>query len=167
MRKFLIDNTGLRYYREVIEDSDDLFHIEIRRKGDWVGCAKYQRYPFNIQIVEINIYIRDDSDPPRRSPVLLDYTNLPPWIKKNITVTELKKNSRNYRHRGVGTKLLNLLIEHAKEKNMQRIYGSVMKHDIAKTPGLAEWYERHGFQRCDPYQGCIANAAVWIFMDLT
>jgi len=167
MRKFITDNNGLRYYLEVVEDSDDSFYIEIRRKGDWVGYAEYQRYPMNIEITEVNIYIRDDSDPPRRSPGNLEYSNLRTWIKKSITITELKKTNKNYRHRGLGTKLLNLLIEHAKERKVQCLYGSVMKDDIAKTPGLVGWYERLGFERCGPYQGCIPNAEVWIFMDLT
>ena len=163
MRKFLTDNSGLRYYLEVVEDSDDSFYIELRRKGDWVGYANYQRYPMNTETTEVNIYIRDDSDPPRRN---LDYSNLTAWLKKSVTTKEPKKDNKNYRHQGLGTKLLSLLIEHAQEKKVQRIYGSVMQDDIAKTPGLVEWYERHGFQGCDPYQGCIANAAVWIFMDL-
>jgi len=159
----MTDNSGLRYYLKVVEDSDDSFHIEIRRKGAWAGYADYQRYPLNTEIVEANIYIRDDSDSPRSS---LDCSNLPTWLKENITVTEIKRDSKNYRHQGLGTKLLDLLIEHAKERMMQRLYGSIMKKDIDKTPGLVGWYEWLGFQRCDPYQGCIANAEVWIFIDL-
>lgn len=167
MRKYITDDSGLRYYLELVEDSGDSFHVEIRRKGDWVGYANYQRYPMNTEITEVEIYIRDDSDPPRRNSLFSDFTNLPTWIKKSATITELKKDSKDYRHRGLGTKLLNLLIEHAKERKVHRLYGSVMQDDIEKTPRLVEWYERHGFQRCSQYQGCIANTAVWIFMDLT
>jgi GNAT superfamily N-acetyltransferase len=88
-------------------------------------------------------------------------------LKKNITVTEIKRDNKNYRHQGLGTKLLQLLIEHAKERKVKRLYGSVMKDDIAKILGLVGWYEWLGFQKRGPYQGCIANAEVWIFVDLT
>lgn len=163
MRKFLTDNSGLRYYLKVIEDSDDLFYVELWRKGDWVGYADYLRYPMNTEITEVNICIRNDFGPTRRN---RDYSNPPPWFKESLTITGLKRDNKNYRSRGLGTKLLNLLIEHAKERKVQRLYGSVMNDDIDKTPGLVEWYEWLGFQRCDQYQGCIPNAEVWIFMDL-
>ena len=168
MQKFVTDNSGLRYHLQVIEDADDLFWIELWRKGEWVGGAKYQIDPSNI-IIASDIYIRDDSDPRGNRPVIRDYSNLSPKFRKSIIVTtpRSKKDIKNYRHRELGTRLLNLLIEHAKYRNVRRIYGSIMKDDIAGTPGLIEWYERHGFQRCGPYSGCIGNAAAWIFMDLT
>jgi len=166
MRKFITDNSGLRYYLELVEDSEDLFWVNLWRKDEWVGHIKYQTDHINI-IIAGDVYIRDDSDPLNRRSIFSDYASLPAWIKKNVKVTEVNKHFKNYRHQGLGTKLLTLLIEHAREKNVQRIYGNVMKDDIGKTPGLIEWYERHGFQRCGPYQGCIANAAVWLLMDLT
>jgi ribosomal protein S18 acetylase RimI-like enzyme len=164
MRKYITDNSGLRYYLKVIDDSDDSFYIDLLRKGDRVGYATYQRYPLNKEIVEAHIHIRDDADPHTRNP---DYSNFPIWLKKNTTVTEINRDNKNYRHQGLGTKLLSLLIEHATERKVQRLYGSVMKADIDKTPRLVEWYEKHGFQRCSSYPGCIAGAAAYIFIDLT
>jgi ribosomal protein S18 acetylase RimI-like enzyme len=164
MRKYITDDSGLRYYLKVIEDSDDSFYVDLLRKGDWAGYAEYQRYPLNKEIVEANIYIRDDADPSVRSP---DYPNLSIWLKKNITVTEISRDNKTYRHQGLGTKLLNLLIEHTIERKVQRLYGSVVKADIDKTPRLIQWYEKHGFQRCISYPGCIADAAAYIFIDLT
>jgi len=164
MRKYITDDSGLRYYLKVIKDSDDSFHVSLLCKGDWVGYAGYQRYPLNEEIVEANIYIRDDADPPTRSP---DHSNIPLLLKKQITVTEIYRGNKTYRRQGLGTKLLNLLIEHATERKVQRLYGSVMKVDIDKTPRLVEWYEKHGFQRCSSYQGCVPGAAAYIFVDLT
>lgn len=164
MRKYITDNSGLRYSLKVIEDSDDMFHVDLWRKGDWAGYAIYQLYPLSKEIVEANIYIWDDADPDMRRP---NYSNLRIWPKKNITVTAINRNNKTYRHQGLGTKLLNLLIEHATERKVQCLYGSVMKADIDKAPRLVEWYEDHGFQRCSSYPGCIAGAAAYIFIDLT
>ena len=168
MQRFVIDNSGRRYQLKVVEDSNDLFWIELWRKGEWVGEAKYQIGPTNI-IIAGDIYVRDDSDPPRNSPISRDYSKHPIGFIKSSAITTPKPNKyiKNYRRQGLGTKLLDLSIEHAKERNVQCIYGSVMQDDIARTPGLVEWYERYGFQRCGPYSGCIRNAAAWIYMDLT
>lgn len=56
----------------------------------------------------------------------------------------LKKN--DYRRRGLGTELLKLVIEIAREKNVACIQGIVTRQGIAENPKLLEWYEEHGFE---------------------
>lgn len=71
-----------------------------------------------------------------------------------------------YRHHKLGTQLLSLLIEHARNKRVPKLYGSIIQKHIDETPGLVEWYERMGFQKCSPYPGHVPSAVVYIVMDL-
>lgn len=164
MRRYITDNNGLRYYLKVVEDSDDSFHVDLYRKGDWAGYGQYQRWPCHKEVVEANIYIRDDADPLAKMP---DQCSFPTGSKKSIIVTEISGGSVAYRRQGLGSKLLSLVMKHATERKTRGLYGSVMKADIAKTPRLVEWYEKRGFQRCSAYPGCVAHDAVHMFVDLT
>lgn len=73
----------------------------------------------------------------------------------------------DYRYHTLGTQLLRLLVQHARDRHVLKLYGSIVQKDIDETPGLVEWYESMGFQRCNPYPGRIPNAVVHIVMDLT
>lgn len=51
----------------------------------------------------------------------------------------------NYRSRGLGTAMLRLLITRASSHGFRVIEGSLSPHDLAKDPGLPDWYRRRGF----------------------
>lgn len=73
MRRYITDDDGLRYYLKVVEDSDDSFRVDLYRKGDWAGYGQYQRWPWHKEVVEANIYIRDDADPLVKMPDHCDF----------------------------------------------------------------------------------------------
>jgi GNAT superfamily N-acetyltransferase len=51
----------------------------------------------------------------------------------------------DYRKRGLGTVLLQLVIATAKHKGFSRIEGYIVEDDAAANPSLFDWYRRHGF----------------------
>lgn len=53
--------------------------------------------------------------------------------------------TRNYRRHGLGTRLLPLIIQHARTCGARRITGLVSVDDLAAFPGLTAWYARYGF----------------------
>ncbi|MEP0880611.1 GNAT family N-acetyltransferase [Trichocoleus sp. ST-U3] len=69
-----------------------------------------------------------------------DVVEIPRWRK----VFKLKP--RNYRNKGLGTYLLKFALDFARQKGMRRIYGCLTHKDIATTPGLINWYKKHGFE---------------------
>ena len=57
----------------------------------------------------------------------------------------LEPRTANYQRRGLGTKLLGLIIRHAKERNFVRITGNLFPRDLEMNPKLPMWYQRCGF----------------------
>ncbi|MBD1896201.1 GNAT family N-acetyltransferase [Coleofasciculus sp. FACHB-129] len=73
-----------------------------------------------------------------------DVVEIPRWRK----VFKLKP--RNYRNKGLGTYLLKFALDFARQKGMTHIYGCLTHKDIATTPGLINWYKKHGFELESP-----------------
>ena len=63
----------------------------------------------------------------------------------------------NFRGRGIGSKLLTRILSEATTTGMREVWGSVTQSDIAKTPGLLQWYEQMGFVVSEPH-ACISTA---------
>ncbi len=56
----------------------------------------------------------------------------------------------SYRQRGLGTLLLDNVIEHARKLGASSLRGEVFQADVENHPGLLNWYERHGFIQSMP-----------------
>ncbi|MDP3072290.1 MAG: GNAT family N-acetyltransferase [Opitutaceae bacterium] len=57
----------------------------------------------------------------------------------------LSPEIRNYRRRGLGSRLLPLIVEHARKSGARRITGMISSEDLAEFPALVSWYGRFGF----------------------
>lgn len=51
----------------------------------------------------------------------------------------------NFQRRGLGTALLRTIIDTARANGIHRVCGEVMPKDVARFPGLKDWYAREGF----------------------
>lgn len=73
-----------------------------------------------------------------------------------------------YRRRGLGTELLRLVIEKAREEEVARIQGFVTNQGLAENPKLLEWYRRYGFEiiPIDSPGTEKTDKVAWIQMDL-
>jgi hypothetical protein len=58
---------------------------------------------------------------------------------------DVKREKRNFRHRGIGAELLKCVFELAKAKGMRRIVGNIKKLDYSKNQKLPKWYSDMGF----------------------
>lgn len=153
MKRFITDNYGQEYRVNVLEDSDDLFHVELRQRRDYVGEAKCILRKDMMELSDMRI--RDDTGPPES---IIEH------IMKNSVKS--KVDTRSYRCRGLGTALLKFLIAYARKKQLKSIFGSIVQKDIVKTPNLVSWYEKRGFKKGSPYPGCIKGAVAWIHLEL-
>jgi len=52
----------------------------------------------------------------------------------------------NYRNRGLGSALLNLVINRARAHGFRRVIGRLAPIDLKEDPKLPDWYRRRGFQ---------------------
>ncbi len=57
----------------------------------------------------------------------------------------LRPRTRDYSGRGIGSALLQLVIQKARELGFHRISGEVMRSDPRYVPSLLDWYRHHGF----------------------
>lgn len=55
------------------------------------------------------------------------------------------ESNLNYRNRGIGSALLGLIIQLAKEHRMAVLFGNVGTEDLKANPDLPDWYRRRGF----------------------
>jgi GNAT superfamily N-acetyltransferase len=58
----------------------------------------------------------------------------------------LEAKTRNYQHLNLGTQLLNLVIQRAKERKLIGITGNLFPRDLQVNPDLPRWYRSKGFQ---------------------
>ncbi|MGC9524053.1 MAG: GNAT family N-acetyltransferase [Limnospira sp.] len=56
----------------------------------------------------------------------------------------------NYQKQGLGTLLLNCVIDYAKSRNIEIIYGDLSPDDLQNNPKLVTWYKKFGFIRKSP-----------------
>lgn len=73
----------------------------------------------------------------------------------------------NYRQRGLGTQLLQFVINEAQKHGVRKIYGSLVQEDINSNPNLANWYKKHGFQIEDPFDESLPDAVAGISLFLS
>lgn len=149
MRKYILDRYGKRYQLIIHEDSNNFFSAELKRKGEWIGKIEARFNLPDIMVIE-DIEIRND------------FNRQESFIKFKIQPSKMKC----YRHKHLGIKLLNLAIGNGKEKNVKQICGSIVQKDINKTPNLVNFYKKSGFKEVQRYPDCLANAVVYVCLDL-
>jgi len=154
MERFITDNKGQNCKVQTYDNPDGSFELRIkyesRRAGDAVSSIRQKG-----NLVLENIHIWDYNDPcDNRSPASIFGSN------------GTTGRAMNFRGRGLGTKLLKLFIDCARDRGLKRIYGSIMEKDISKTPHLIDWYKKYGFRECEPYKGHVPGAKIYICLEL-
>lgn len=135
----ITDNIGNHY------TIDSYYHSETNIDL-WVYLPPTSIYKRGFGIANFKIWIRNENDLYLDDIIVLDKT---PLIPKNIFLRILfriigKPRTGDFRRRGLGDQLLHLIIEIAKQLEVDRIYGKMQQLD--NSPNLAEWYRKNGFE---------------------
>jgi hypothetical protein len=74
----------------------------------------------------------------------------PPWFFVNLVFWTFsfppkKWRTTNFRNRGIGTAMVQLLADYARSKSAKRIEGEIKPHDFKDNTDLPSWYQRRGF----------------------
>lgn len=69
---------------------------------------------------------------------------------------------QNFQRRGVGGRLLQLIIAKAQADGAKEVWGFIVDQDLKASPFLPEWYKRHGFELLEPDAECLHNAVIKI-----
>ncbi len=68
---------------------------------------------------------------------------VPPWWEKLFPF--LRRNPPRFRQRGLGDAMLDAIISYAEALELDTITGCITRDDLAQTPYLPDFYEKHGF----------------------
>ena len=151
MERFITDNKGQKYRVLPYDNADGSFDLQIKYKSQVAGeVVSSMRQEGDIVLEDIRI--RDDNDPDNsRSPTFL---------------SGLSGTAMNFRGTGLGTKLLKLFMDCARNRGLKRVYCSIMERDISRRPYLLDWYKKYGFKECEPYEYHVPGAKMCLCLEL-
>ena len=70
---------------------------------------------------------------------------------------------RSFRRMGIGTELVNILLNNAEKAGFKEVWGEVTKSDIKEFPAILNWYRHFGFESKAPDNECEHDSAAKIF----
>lgn len=144
----LKDRYDNHYTLDAIQ-SNDYFDADIRWKHTLVGQIKWIIHPSNtLEIADLIIF-----DPP----IVLH--------RRYLSVFPFRRSRKRFRQIGLGTAMLEFVINQAEELGMNSIYGEITRDDAAKTPYLIDWYQQHGFTIGDQPKR-LPNAIATIYREI-
>jgi GNAT superfamily N-acetyltransferase len=152
--QMIIRDSQEREYRlQVNGDEDSYFIAKLLYRNSEVGRLEGVFYPPD-KLVIGDILIRDD------------VIHAPEHLGAALLRLLVEPKPIDYRHRGLGTHLLQFAIKKAHERGIKRICGSLTQKDINNNPNLVKWYKKHGFEILPPSQENSENAVFGISMNL-
>ena len=145
MKRYITDKQNRRY--EIVRDDYDWgFRIWVHRYRafdhtvvGWLWCRYLDTDHWQLSDIVLH-------DPARCRPR---------GLAKYLPFYSRAFCPRNYRRRGLGTKLLRAFIGLARMMEVKVITGEVKNQGLIDNPKLLEWYQRHGFKvMMEPDPGC-------------
>ncbi len=125
---YLFDKNNIRYLVNMVA-GDSLFEAVLIWEKAIIGRIQYVIEPSDTLNLG-NIEIFEDPILPRNSL----------W-----SLRPCQRPHRNFRQLGLGSAMLEYVIVQAQLLGVERITGYIILDDASKTPYLAEFYRRHGF----------------------
>jgi hypothetical protein len=133
MTQTIFDRSGRRYRFSLVE-ADPLRLIQLYHQHTLVGEVKCICHsPTDLELKDIAI--ANEVSP-----------TLGGWLQHLIKVSGWQPQPINYRRQGLGSALLSHLIDYARSQGFQSLWGEVFRPDVENTPGLLQWYQKHGFE---------------------
>lgn len=76
-----------------------------------------------------------------------------PYLNGLLHAIGLSRKPVDFRGEGLGSRLLERVVVEARARGMHEVCGYVTTSDLEVTPGLLDWYRRHGFEILEPAGG--------------
>ena len=169
MPEYVFDRYRQRYAVEVQEDSDQSYYLKIKDGDEYVGQLLCSFRPDAVMILE-DLFIRNDIESPEIWDTDRKLMPISPELQDDLLILKARWHSdnkeMNYRNRGLGSALLKLMINLAKDRKFNTVFGSIVKKDILRNPHLVRWYMNRGFNITNQFTGCIPDAVTYISFKL-
>ncbi len=172
MTEYVYDRYRQRYAVEVQEDSDKSYYIKIKDGDEYVGQLFCSFCPDDVMILE-DLFIRNDIETPETWGTDRKLRPVSPELQDDLLTGDIFKGrwhsvnkEMNYRNRGLGSALLKLTIDLARDNKIKTVFGSIVKKDVLRNSHLIRWYINRGFNITDRFKGCIPDAVTYIRFDM-
>jgi GNAT superfamily N-acetyltransferase len=86
------------------------------------------------------------------------------WVKRQVF--RRQRPTVDYQGKGLGTALLQLTIDLARQMGIRDIFGFITHDDLRRKPELVTWYQKHGFQVTKAVPNSRIRAAMDIYLKL-
>jgi GNAT superfamily N-acetyltransferase len=136
-RMIVRDRQGREYRLQVDPDEDQYFTAKLLYRNSEVGRLQCVLYPPD-KLVIGDILIRGD------------VIHAPEHLWADLLRLLVEPKPIDYRHRGLGTHLLQFAVKKARQRGIKRICGSLTQEDINNNPNLVKWYQKYGFAILPP-----------------
>ena len=148
------DKSGDRYVLAIDDEEGDCYYLYLtqgRRFVARVNCLIHESGVMDLADIRVHETVA------AHKPWFLWFI---PWcLWKTLT-------GKQYRGRGLGSSLLQHVIDYARRRGLKQIRGFVTTKDLAAGPQLLEWYARHGFQVLENRGRSPASVAARIILEL-
>ncbi len=144
-----LDNLRGKAYPLTHETQDDQVQLHLWDPPTLIGGVKCKRQTGHHWELK-DIWIANAVSPPPRQGIW-------GWIQERLGY---EPRPINYRQQGLGTGLLQALLDWAKAQGVQSIQGTVYQPDIENNPKLLQWYQRQGFQALPPDEAPLDAIAI-------
>ena len=172
MPEYIFDRYRQRYVVEVQEDGDQSYYVKIKDGDEYVGQLLCSFCPDAVMILE-DLFIRNDTETPETWGTDRKLRPISPELQDDLLPGDIlnirwhsDKTEMNYRNRGLGSALLKRMINLAKDRNINTVFGSIVKKDVLRNPHLVRWYMNRGFNITNQFTGCIPDAVTYIRFEL-
>ena len=132
MNPVIYDGYGEKYRVELAEvTADHIFHV-------WHDSAQVAEARVTVEaplLLLNDITVSDRVLYPEKKVVL--------WFRR---MAHCPQKPINYRTRGIGSALISLVVDWAKERKLIGIIGEISTEDLSETPHLLSWYAHRGFR---------------------
>jgi GNAT superfamily N-acetyltransferase len=129
VERMIIDNYG-KEYTLTLDEIDNTLSLHLYRRDEQIGRANCVVNVSTNRVLIGDIVIDEDKK----------------LNGLDLIEAMLKKEPKNYRRRGLGSKLLQVIFEYAQRLGAVEICGNIVQKDLAANPGLLHWYRKHGFE---------------------
>lgn len=123
---------GRRYDLLIFNRDPVTFGVRVYHREQFVGRVGGVVHPDGRMLLG-DVVIKEAIVPP------------PPHLLAWAWRREVPAKPVNHRGNGLGSHLLLRLLREARARGVREVYGNVTPGDLRATPGLLDWYARHGF----------------------
>jgi len=149
---FITDDKGQNYGVQTYDNPDGSFDLRIKYESQDAGETVSSMRQKGDMVLEY-ICIRNDNDPDNS--------------RSRTFLSRSSGTAIDFRDMGLGTKLLKLYIDCARNRGLKRLYCSIMERHILNKPYLVDWYKKYGFKECEPYPHHVPGAKICLCLELS